>query len=124
MKTQPFAAITRCLPLIAALAIAVAAPAARAQGRPADMPCAQRHAEAVQALREQRYADAYGRFAELADAGHAPSALLALVLVTQGSSTFGSDWSATPGQLQRWSALALHEVRQRTTLITEHDRGE
>ena len=124
MRTQPFTAITRCLPIVAALVIAVAAPAARAQNRAAEMLCAQRHADAVQALREQRYAVAFGRFAESADAGHAPSALMALALVTQGSSTFGSDWLATPGQIQRWSALALQEVRQHTPLITEHDRGE
>ena len=121
---QHSAAITLALPLIIAGAIAVAAPATRTDNLPvAGVPHA-RHADAVQALREQRYAFAYGRFAELADEGHAPSALIALAMVTQGSLTFGSDWSATPGQLQRWSALASQEVRQRATLITEHDRGE
>jgi len=119
------AAITLGLPLIITGAIAVAAPATDSDNLPvAGAPHVARHADAVQALREQRYAIAYGRFAELADEGHAPSALIALALVTQGSSTFGSDWSATPGQLQRWSALASQEVRQRATLITEHDRGE
>ena len=119
------AAITLALPLIIAGAVAVAAPATRSENLPAaGAPQAQRHADAVQALREQHYAIAYGRFAELADEGHAPSALMALALVSQGPSTFGSEWSATRGQLQRWSALALQDVRQRATLIAEHDRGE
>jgi hypothetical protein len=79
---------------------------------------------AVQALRAQDYAGAYGRFADLADEGHAASAQWALVLVTQGPTVFGSEWSATRGQLQRWSALSASEARDRADLIPEHDRGE
>jgi hypothetical protein len=85
---------------------------------------AQRYARAVQALRAQDYAGAYGRFADLADQGHAASAQWALAMVGQGPAVFGSEWSATRGQLRRWSWLAAHEARDRTAHIPEHDRGE
>ena len=45
-------------------------------------------------------------------------------MVSQGRAVFGSEWSATRGQLQRWSALSAREARDRTDLIPEHDRGE
>lgn len=83
-----------------------------------------RHAQAVQAFQSGRYADAYGRFAGLADEGHAPSALMALAMVCEGPTTFGSEWSATPGQLLRWSALAMREATERRLAIPDHDRGE
>ena len=110
-------------PGAAAVAV-VAAPAASGELHDTAARHAQHHADAVQAFLAQRYAVAYGRFAELADAGHAPSALMALAMVCQGRSMFGSDWSATPGQLQRWSAMAAHEVDERGTRIPDHDRGE
>lgn len=68
------------------------------------------YAHAVQSFREQRYAAAYGRFVHLADAGHAPSAQLALVMYRNGPALFGSDWSATPGQQQRWHALVIGDA--------------
>jgi hypothetical protein len=100
------------------------APAARSQTLDIAQIRGQRYAEAVQAFMAQRYADAYGRFTTLADAGHAPSALMALAMVRHGASMFGSDWSATPGQLQRWSAMAKSDLRQNQVRITEHERGE
>jgi len=90
----------------------------------ADAQQALRYGRAVQALRAQDYAGAYGRFADLADAGHAPSAHWALAMVGQGQAVFGSEWSATQGQLRRWSALSAREALDRTDLIPEHDRGE
>lgn len=66
---------------------------------------------ALQAFREQHWAAAYGRFAQLADAGHAPSAEMALLM--HGSPLFGSDWSASPGQQRRWNALVVNHARQR-----------
>ena len=60
---------------------------------------------AVELFREHRYAAAYGRFARLADAGHAPSAQLALVMFRNGPTLFGSEWDATPEQVEHWSAL-------------------
>ena len=90
----------------------------------ADAEYTRKHDAAVQAFLDQRYSAAYGRFAALADEGHAASALVALAMVSQGSSMFGSDWSATPAQLHRWSAMAVEEVRDRGVRITDHDRGE
>jgi hypothetical protein len=83
-----------------------------------------RHAGAVQAFRAQQYAQAYGRYAELADAGDAPAALMALAMLRQGPELFGSEWSITPGQLERWSAMALSDVREYGSAIALHDRGE
>jgi hypothetical protein len=67
---------------------------------------AQHVGDAQQAFRAGRWAAAYGRFAALADAGHAPSAQVALFMVTQGPALFGSHWSVSDGQRRRWQALA------------------
>ena len=83
----------------------------------------QRHADAVQAFQAQRYSVAYGRFAALADEGHAPAALMALALVRYAP-IFGAEWSATPAQIQDWSALAPQDVRIAGARIARHDRGE
>jgi hypothetical protein len=83
-----------------------------------------RQAEAARAFRSGQYASAYGRYAELADEGDAQSAAMALILVHQGLSMFGSEWSASLGQLLRWSALAQADMRERAAVIAEHDRGE
>ena len=83
-----------------------------------------RQALAVQAFQAHNYPIAYGRFAELADGGDAASALMALAMVRHGPSMFGSDWSITPGQVERWSAIALRDVRIYGTTIAQHDRGE
>lgn len=83
-----------------------------------------RQAAAVQAFQARDYPMAYGRFAELADAGDAPSALMALAMLRHGPAVFGSEWSITPGQVQRWSELALRDVREHGIAIAQHDRGE
>jgi hypothetical protein len=62
-------------------------------------------ADARQAFREHRFAAAYGRFVALADAGHAPSAQVALLMWRNGPTLFGSDWEATLPQQRRWAAL-------------------
>ena len=81
----------------------------------------QRYDDAMRALTTQRYAAAYGRFAALADEGHALSALMALAMVRYRPSVVGGEWSATPAQLRRWSALALPETH---SLIADYDGGE
>ena len=109
--------------IVAGAAAVAAATASSEEFHAADPRSTQRHA-AVPAFLAQRYATAYGRFAELADEGDESSALIALMMVCHGPSMFGSEWSATPGQLQRWSAMAVHGARERGILIAEHDRGE
>jgi hypothetical protein len=51
-------------------------------------------------------AEAYGRFISLADAGHAPSAEMALWMYRQGPTLFGKDWDSSQEQLTDWSRLA------------------
>lgn len=79
---------------------------------------------ATEAFRSGQYAQAYRRYAELADAGDGAAALIALTMVCLGPSLFGASWSATPGQLRRWRSIAMHEVAARSPRIAEHDRGE
>ncbi len=67
------------------------------------------HDEALRSFRERRYAAAYARFARLADAGHAPSAHLALVMHANGAALFGNDWFATAAQRRHWHALLVAE---------------
>ena len=67
--------------------------------------------EALSAFREGRFPAAYGRFMALADAGHAPSAEISLVMWQHGSELFGHEWGATPKQVQRWQALVVQRAR-------------
>jgi len=68
------------------------------------------HAEAVASFREARFPAAYARFIRLADAGHAPSAELALWMYLHGPSLFGRDWDTTLDQLTAWAQLAHQPV--------------
>ncbi|MBL8325232.1 MAG: hypothetical protein JNJ89_09780 [Rubrivivax sp.] len=82
-------------------------------------------AQARESFLAQRYAEAYGRFAELADRGDGVAAWMALMLVCTGPAIFGGgDWSATPGQLLRWTALAARHTEQRSAAISGHERRE
>lgn len=84
----------------------------------------QKYDDAMDALKTQRYSAAYGRFAALADEGHAPSALMALAMVTYPPTLVDPEWAATPSQLRRWTDLAMNEVRVRASVIAKNDRGE
>jgi hypothetical protein len=107
----------------AALATAVA-PAREAPTKaPAPLSQAEHYASATRWFREGRHAAAYGRIAALADAGHVPSAQLALVMHDQGRALFGSDWSASPDQRRRWNTLAVNAARQRVEL-PDNDGGD
>jgi hypothetical protein len=79
---------------------------------------------ATEAFRSRRYADAYGRYAALADRGDPTAAWMALSMVTNGPVLYGSEWSATPGQLRRWNALATRHAERSAAQIAAHDRGE
>ena len=71
------------------------APSAFAQAAPG---AAERlHANAVASFRQARFPEAYGRFIRLADAGHAPSAEVALWMYLNGPTLFGKDWAQQPG---------------------------
>ena len=93
---------------------------ARLREAPALAPTSQVHSLFL----ARRYAEAYGRYAALADAGDPAAASMALTMVVHGPALFGSDWSATSGQLQRWSALARQFAEQREGSIAALDRAE
>lgn len=82
-----------------------------------------RFEQATQAFRGGRHAQAYARFAALADAGHVPSAQIALVMHRHGLGLFGSDWAATPWQQARWTARVVNAARQRIDL-EDNERGD
>lgn len=79
--------------------------------------------QAIDAFRGQRYAGAFARFARLADAGHVPSAQIALLMAQHGQALFGSDWAATPVQQQRWNALTINAARGRLDFL-DNERGD
>lgn len=80
------------------------APVALAQKAPSA--AERQHASALASFREARFAEAYGRFIALADAGHAPAAGLALWMYLQGPTVFGKDWDSSQEQLTAWAKLA------------------
>lgn len=88
------------------------------------LPTTSLRAQADEAFRSQRYAEAYGRYAALADDGDAASAGMALMLVSNGPTLFGSPWSATPGQLRRWSTLTTRDATRLGAQLADQDRGE
>lgn len=106
---------------VAAISETVPAQALSAEPRRA-APSAQQ-ALAMQAFRAGRHAAAYARFAALADAGHAPSAQIALLMLRHGPALFGSDWYATPAQQMRWNALVVNAARGRLD-IEDSERGD
>ncbi|MDP2008402.1 MAG: hypothetical protein Q8K45_22230 [Rubrivivax sp.] len=103
MTVTPF----KWFPVIALLA-ASSAPVAVAQ--PAPRLGEQQHAQAIASFRQARFSEAYGRTVALADAGHAPSAELALWMYQNGPALFGKDWDTTPEQLAAWAVLARRPV--------------
>jgi hypothetical protein len=66
---------------------------------------------------DRRFASAYGRFVQRADAGDAAAASAALFMLRNGKALFGSEWSATVGQQARWNALAINAARYRVPVL-------
>jgi hypothetical protein len=73
--------------------------------------------QALEMLKAGRHAGAYGRLMKLADAGHAPSARLAMVMATHGKAIYGSDWYASPNQLASWNALVVNQMRHHLPVV-------
>jgi hypothetical protein len=92
------------------LALGLHAPGAFAQParseRSAPSVAERLHANALASFRQARFAEAYGRFIALADAGHAPAAELALWMYLHGPSVFGREWDSSQEQLTAWATLA------------------
>jgi hypothetical protein len=105
-------------PLLGVLALptsAVRAPDSDALGLDPQRRAAYDHA--VSAFRAQRYPAAYGLFMRLADAGHVPSARLALVMHDHGTALFERAWYASPDQQRRWNALVVNGARERAAPV-------
>ena len=68
------------------------------------------HEDAMASFRQARFPEAYGRFIALANAGHAPSAELALWMYLHGAPVFARDWDCTQEQLTAWAQLAGQPV--------------
>lgn len=96
-----------CIPVVL-LVLGCHASAALAQSAPSAVE--RQHAYAVASFRQARFPDAYGRFIRLADAGHAPSAEVALWMYLNGPTLFNHDWDSTQDQLTAWAQLARQPV--------------
>lgn len=62
---------------------------------------------------------AYGRFAVLADHGHADAARIALFMYHFGPRLYGSAWDASEYQLEHWLQLASQQMANKMGAISE-----
>jgi hypothetical protein len=122
-----FVLSTLLIALIALIAAAAAAAGASAVlGQPADTHCDSHDTGFAQALEQFRvghHAAAYAQLTRLADAGHGPSAQLALLMLRNGKAMFNTEWSATAGQQLRWHAHAVN-CASGLPPIVENDAGD
>jgi len=95
----------------ALLVLSTQAPTAYAQPAAASRMSEKLHANAVASFRQGRFSEAYGRLINLADAGHVPSAEMALWMYLHGTTVFGKDWDSTPEQLRAWAQTAGQPVQ-------------
>jgi hypothetical protein len=66
--------------------------------------------EAMDLYSVGKWAGAYGRFAALADQGHAEAARIAILMLRYGSRLYGHDWGASQPQINQWMKLALQRM--------------
>jgi len=90
------------LALLAPGFVGAVSPAPKAQAMLAD----RLHAKAVEMFRQGRFPDAYGRFIQLANAGHPASARYALWMCEQGPALFGKEWDCAPHEVEDWARLS------------------
>lgn len=64
------------------------------------------HHLAVDAFRQGRFPEAYGRFIKLANLGHPASARYALWMCDHGLALFGRDWDCGPDEVRDWAQTA------------------
>jgi hypothetical protein len=84
---------------IGTVLIAFAASAASARSDQADFE------NAMALYRSGKWAGAYGRFCNLADAGHSEAARIALFMLRYGTRLYGSGWTASESQINGWILL-------------------
>lgn len=75
---------------------------------------------AVGEYREGRLSEAFGRFHELANAGDADAAAIALFMYRFGPMLYGRYWDATPQEVLEWERLQ-GSIARRTQLAYERD---
>jgi hypothetical protein len=66
--------------------------------------------EAMTHYKQGKWSGAYGRFAALADHGHAEAARIALLMLRHGPQMYGSDWGASQPQINQWTKLAVQSL--------------
>lgn len=64
------------------------------------------HNRAIVLFRGGRFPEAYGRFVDLANAGHPASAEYALWMCARGPALFGSEWDCSPQEVTAWAKIA------------------
>jgi hypothetical protein len=64
----------------------------------------------MQLYRQGHWSGAYGRFAALADQGHAEAARIALLMLRHGSKMYGHEWAASQPQIDQWMKLTLQRM--------------
>lgn len=120
-KTRSTLVVSTLLIALTGAAAATAVRANRLEAERAALDSA--HAQALAQFRAGRHADTYGRLMPLADAGHVPSAQLALLMLRNGKAMFGSEWSATEPQQLRWNAHAVNGARKFVPIVG-NDAGD
>jgi len=96
----------RLLPALLVLPALLLLHPSTAQAGPPASHAERAHARALDSFRQGRFPEAYGRFVELADAGHGASARFALLMCEQGPALFGKDWDCGPEQVRDWARAA------------------
>ena len=91
---------------VAAVVLALGLHAPEACAQQGSVVAERLHASALATFRQGRFSEAYGRLMGLADAGHPPSAALALWMHANGQMLFGKDWDSSQEQLSAWAAVA------------------
>lgn len=94
--------------LAALLLCANAAAATAADAVPSEV----RFSEALDLYSVGKWSGAYGRFAALADQGHAESARIALLMLRYGSQLYGHGWGASQPQINQWMKLAIQRMEE------------
>lgn len=69
-----------------------------------------RFADAMDLYSVGKWSAAYGRFAALADQGHAEAARIALLMLRYGAKMYGHDWGASQPQIDHWITLAVQRM--------------
>lgn len=68
--------------------------------------------DALEQYKQGKWTAAYGRFAALADQGHAEAARIALLMLRHGAKLHGQDWGASQPQINQWMNLALQRMEE------------